>query len=285
MKKNNLSALEPTTTSLQVRRFRLSFLYAVPIGVLGGLIGLGGAEFRLPVLAGTLNYSVRQAVPLNLAVSLITIAASLTIRGSTLSFGQVIPLLPVVFSLIAGAVITAFFGAAIAGRLSNEQLERIILVLLVVIGIALIVEGFLPQQIPALLPPALSWRIPAGILFGLAIGLVSSLLGVAGGEVIIPTLVFAFGADIKTAGTASLIVSLPTVLVGVIRYASRGAFADRTVLGNTIAPMGVGSVIGAIIGGMLVGIVPPRILKVTLGIILNISAFRVFHKVKSSDGK
>ena len=149
MKKNNSSALKPTSTSLQVRRFRLSFLYAVPIGVLGGLIGLGGAEFRLPVLAGTLNYSVRQAVPLNLAVSLITIAASLTIRGSTLSLSQVIPLLPVVFSLITGAVITAFFGAAIAGRLSNEQLERIILMLLVVIGVALIIEGFLPQQIPA----------------------------------------------------------------------------------------------------------------------------------------
>ncbi|BDI15472.1 hypothetical protein ANSO36C_12740 [Nostoc cf. commune SO-36] len=188
--------------------------------------------------------------------------------------------------MIAGAVITAFFGAAMAGKLSNEQLERIILVLLVVIGIALIVEGFLPQQIPALLPPALSWRIPAGILFGLAIGLVSSLLGVAGGEVIIPTLVFAFGADIKTAGTASLLVSLPTVLVGALRYASRGAFAeDRTALVNTIAPMGVGSVIGAIIGGMLVGIVPAAVLKVTLGVILNISAFRVFHKVNSSNKK
>ncbi|MBD2528195.1 sulfite exporter TauE/SafE family protein [Nostoc flagelliforme FACHB-838] len=285
MKNNNSSALEPTNRSLQVRRFRLSFLYAVPIGVLGGLIGLGGAEFRLPVLAGTLGYSVRQAVPFNLGVSLITIAASLVIRGSTLSLAQVILLLPVIFSLIAGAVITAFFGAAIAGKLSNEQLERIILVLLVVIGIALIVEGFLPQQIPALLPPALSWRIPAGILFGLAIGLVSSLLGVAGGEVIIPTLVFAFGADIKTAGTASLLVSLPTVLVGVIRYASRGAFADRTALGNTIAPMGIGSVIGAIIGGMLVGIVPAALLKVTLGVILNISAFRVFHKVNSSNKK
>jgi uncharacterized membrane protein YfcA len=184
MKKKNPSALEPTTTSLEVRRFRLSFLYAVPIGLLGGLIGLGGAEFRLPILAGTLGYSVRQAVPLNLAVSLITIAASLVIWGSTLSFSPIIPLLPVIFSLIAGAVITAFFGVAIAGKLSNEQLERIILVLLVFIGIALIVEGFLPQQIPALLPPVLSWRLLAGILFGLAIGLISSLLGVAGGEVI-----------------------------------------------------------------------------------------------------
>jgi uncharacterized protein len=285
MTKNNSSKLEPQTASLQIRRFRLSFFYSVPIGVLGGLIGLGGAEFRLPVLSGTLGYSVRQAVPLNLSISLMTIAASLVIRGSTLSFVQVLSLLPVIFSLIFGAVITAFFGVAIAGRLTNEQLERVILVLLVLIGFALIIEGFLPQQIPAFLPPALSWRIPAGIFFGLAIGLVSSLLGVAGGEVIIPTLIFAFGADIKTAGTASLLISLPTVLVGVIKYASRGAFADRTALSSTVAPMGVGSAMGAVIGGMLVGMVPPAVLKVFLGIILNISAFRVFHAVNSAGKK
>lgn len=47
--------------------------------------------------------------------------------------------------------------------------------------------------------------------------------------------------------------------------------------------MGVGSVIGAIAGGMLVGIVPGAVLKLTLGIILNVSAFRVFHKAKSQD--
>ncbi|MDB9375018.1 sulfite exporter TauE/SafE family protein [Nodularia sphaerocarpa] len=278
MKQNNSSA--------QVRRFQLSFLYSVPIGILGGLIGLGGAEFRLPVLASILGYSAQQAVPVNLAVSLISIAASLAIRGSLLSFDLVIPLLPVILSLIAGAVITAFFGATMASRLSNEQLERIILWLLVIIGIALIIEAFLPQEIPALLPA--SWNIPAGILFGLAIGLVSSLLGVAGGEVIIPTLVFAFGVDIRTAGTASLLISFPTVLVGVIKYASRGAFRDsealrrnRTIWKNTVAPMGVGSIIGAIIGGMLVGIIPVPILKIILGVILNISAFRVFHKAKS----
>lgn len=272
------SVAELRDNALAGRRFQLSFLYAVPIGVLGGLIGLGGAEFRLPVLVGTLGYQVRQAVPLNLAVSLITIVASLAIRGKTLSFDTVIPLLPVLLSLIAGAIVTAFFGTLLAGRLSNEQLERAILVLLVLIGVALIIESFLPQSIPALLPPALIWRVPAGILFGLAIGLVSSLLGVAGGEVIIPTLIFAFGADFKTAGTASLLVSLPTVFVGLVKYASRGAFSDRSSLKNTVAPMGVGSVIGAFSGGLLVGLIPASVLKFTLGIILNISAFRVFHK-------
>jgi hypothetical protein len=44
-----------------------------------------------------------------------------------------------------------------------------------------------------------------------------SLLGVAGGEVIIPSLVFAYGVDIKTAGTANLLVSLPTELTGIGR--------------------------------------------------------------------
>ena len=280
MRKFNVSGdLEAKNSNLLARhRPRLAFLYAVPIGALGGLIGLGGAEFRLPVLAGVLSYSVRQAVPLNLAVSLITIAASLAIRGRTLSFDSVLPLLPIVLSLISGAIITAFLGAALAGRLSNEQLERTILVLLVGVGIALIVESFLPQQIPALLPAALSWRIPAGILFGLAIGLVSSLLGVAGGEIIIPTLVFAFGVDIKTAGTASLLISFPTVLVGLVKYASRGAFHDHSALKNTVVPMGVGSVIGATVGGMLAEIVPASALKFALGVVLNISAFRVFHK-------
>ncbi len=278
MEKPNAPVVETNRSSLVRHHPQLAFLYAVPIGALGGLIGLGGAEFRLPVLVGVLGYSVRQAVPLNLAVSLITIAASLAIRGKTLSFDSVIPLLPVVLSLIAGAIVTAFLGVALAGRLSNEQLERTILVLLVGVGIALIVESFLPQQIPALLPAALTWRILAGILFGLAIGLVSSLLGVAGGEIIIPTLVFAFGVEMKTAGTASLLISFPTVLVGLVKYASRGAFRDRSTLKNTITPMSIGSVIGAIIGGMLAGIIPASALKLTLGAILNISAFRVFHK-------
>lgn len=279
MRKPNVPGDVETSSSLSIQHYRrLAFLYAAPIGALGGLIGLGGAEFRLPVLAGVLGYSARQAVPLNLAVSLITIAASLAIRGRALSFDSVMPLLPVALSLIAGAIITAFLGAALAGRLSNEQLERIILVLLVGVGIALIVESFLPQQIPALLPAVLTWRILAGILFGLAIGLISSLLGVAGGEIIIPTLVFAFGVDIKTAGTASLLISFPTVLVGLVKYASRGAFHDRSTVRNTVTPMSFGSVIGAIVGGMLAGIVPASALKFALGVILNISAFRVFHK-------
>ncbi len=258
-----------------------AFGIAIPIGTLGGLIGLGGAEFRLPVLAGPLGYMARQAVALNLAVSLVTVTAALAIRSSTLALTPIIPLLPPMLAMIVAALITAFVGTGLVGRLSNERLERIILVFLVVIGGMLIIEGFLPQQIPALVPDQPVWRVLTGVLFGLAIGLASSMLGVAGGELIIPTLVFAYGAEIKVAGTASLLISLPTVLMGVLRYARQHAYAERRDRYQTIVPMGVGSVIGAVIGGLLVGIVPSAVLKIGLGMILIWSATRIFHHTRT----
>jgi uncharacterized protein len=262
-----------------------AFLYAGPIGILGGLIGLGGAEFRLPVLAGPLHYSAKQAIPLNLSVSIITLLASLAIRGRSLSFAPLTPLLPVILALIGGAVFAAFFGPALAGRITNNRLERIILILLVGIGITLITEGLLPQDFRSSLPNQPGIWIGTGIFFGLGIGLVSSLLGVAGGELIIPTMVFAFGADIKTAGTASLLISLPTVAMGIFRYARRRAYADRGSLTQTVFPMGAGSVIGAIIGGLLVELAPQSWLKLGLGIILMVSAFRIFYHSRATVNK
>lgn len=250
---------------------------AIPIGVLGGLIGLGGAEFRLPVLAGPLGYPARRAVALNVAISLITVLASLAIRSRTLTLAPIMLLLIPMMAMIAGAMITAFVGTALVGRLSNERLEQVILVFLVLIGSLLIIEGFLPAQLPALVPDDPVWQVATGVLFGLVIGLVSSMLGVAGGELIIPTLIFAYGAEIKVAGSASLLISLPTVLIGVVRYLDQGAYQGRRDLNETIAPMGIGSIIGAVIGGLLVGIVPSAILKVGLGVILIWSASRIFH--------
>ena len=252
----------------------LAFGFAVPIAILGGLMGLGGAEFRLPVLVGPLGYRARQAIPLNLAVSLVTIVTALLIRSGTLTVSPLLPLLPVLGALVAGAVIAAFFGTGLCERLSERALERIIQGLLFVIGFTLLIEAMTTSASGALVPAAL-W-LPAAVLFGLGIGMVSSLLGVAGGEVIIPTLLFAYGVDIKTAGTASLLVSLPTVLVGIMRHRRQGAYARPDVL-RTVAPMGAGSIIGALIGGLLVGLISVSLLKALLGGVLIISASRMFR--------
>jgi uncharacterized protein len=264
----------------EVRRSPLAaLLYGAPVGFLGGLIGLGGAEFRLPVLAGIFGYTARRAVALNLAISLLTVLSALLIRGGTLSLAPVLGLLPVALAMMAGAVSAAFLGVSLVHRISERMLERFILVLLVGIGGALVVEAFLPQEVSGFLPEG-SWlplRLAFAILFGLFIGLISSLLGVAGGELIIPTLVFGFGAGIKTAGTASLLISLPTVAVGVLRHRRLGSFAERADLTQTVAPMGLGSVVGAVAGSLFVGVVPAATLKFMLGVILIVSAVRIFR--------
>lgn len=222
--------------------------------MLGGLIGLGGAEFRLHVLKGAFGHPAHDAVPLNLAFSLVTLLAALAFRIRPETAGLLEPLLPVLGALIAGSTTGAWIGASAAGRLSPERLEQLILVLLVGIGGLLMVEGFVLFT-SGDLPAHLGIRVPTAIVLGGGIGLVSSLLGVAGGEVIIPTLMFVFGADIKVAGTASVMVSVPTVIVGLARYARKGAFKEKTHLRTLVAPMGLGSIVGAAAGGYLVPLV------------------------------
>jgi uncharacterized protein len=102
-------------------------------------------------------------------------------------------------------------------------------------------------------------------------------MGVAGGELLIPTLVLLFGADIKLAGSLSLAVSLPTMLVGFVRYSQDESF---TVLSRNLTfllTMAAGSVVGTFIGGMLLGVVPSTILLPLLAAILVISTMKVWR--------
>ncbi len=259
----------------------MAFLYAVPISWLAGVIGLGGAEFRLPIMVGLLGQTVRRAVPLNLAVSLVTLIVALATRGRVLERRSLLPLLPEIAALFAGVMITSFYGPGVVRRLSDEKLARALLLLLMSVGVALIFGSFLPPMTGGLLPPeAATWRVVAGVVAGLVIGLVSSL-GVAGGQLVIAALVFIFGADIKMAGTASLLINLPKVAINVARYRQQGAFASGRDMKGLVLPMALGSMAGATAGGLLVGVVPVGVLKVSLGALLVLSSLRVFRKPKA----
>ena len=110
------------------------------------------------------------------------------------------------------------------------------------------------------------------------IGIVASLLGVAGGELLIPTLVLLFGVDIKLAGSLSLAVSLPTMIVGFWRYTQDRSFAVLGANIGFVVAMASGSIVGSFLGGRLLGIVPPPILIPFLAIILLMSAAKVWRR-------
>ena len=256
----------------------LHALVGLVVGIAGGLIGLGGAELRLPYLIGTLRLPPHDAVKINLAVSLFTVAAAIPARLIALGQQNISKYLSFVVAIAMGAVVAAYMGAAWLKQLSPAALSRIISGLLLALGIGLLIEAYVGDAANGLLPDNAIIQIVVGLFFGFIIGSVSSALGVAGGEVIIPTLVFGYGIAIKAAGSLSMIISLPTVLTGLMRHAASGFFNDRKRFMTLILPMGIGSAVGAVIGGLLVGITPAFALKIALGLLLIWSSWKVLGK-------
>src|SRR6516165_2926286 len=181
--------------------FQKAFAWCVPIGGLAGLVGLGGGEFRLPILMYVVGYPARTAVPLNLAVSLVTLAFALVIRSSAVSVGALAPYLNEVVGLAIGGVASAFYGARFVSAIKNEHLTKTISALLAALGVLILFEVAHPFQYAQVISAGAALHFSAGFALGIVIGLVSSILGVAGGELLVPTMMFIFGADIKTAGT------------------------------------------------------------------------------------
>jgi uncharacterized membrane protein YfcA len=249
---------------------------ALVIGSVGGLIGLGGGEFRLPLLVALLGFTAREAVPINQMLSLVTLATALAVRSQAGSLTDVGGFLPAVLALGAGGMTAAWFAVRLLARVSDHRLEHAIAVLLMAVGLLLIVERFLPAGEPALVPAEPGWQIVVGLILGAAIGTASTFLGVAGGELFIPALVFVFGADIRTAGTAVLLVSIPTVCVGLLRYHRVGLVPSRRTLLRVGLPMGAESLVGAAAGGIFAGTASAELLKLLLGAILVAAALKAF---------
>ncbi|MFD8892734.1 sulfite exporter TauE/SafE family protein [Streptomyces sp. NPDC059566] len=242
------------------------------IGVLGGMIGLGGAEFRLPLLIGLFGFAALSAVILNKAMSLVVVLVALPARLGAVPAAELAERWPVAVNLLAGSLIGAWAGASWAVRMRSTTLYKMLAALMVLMAAALVITHTTTLDTLSL---PLWAQIPAGVAAGFGIGVVAAIMGVAGGELLIPTIVLLFGEDIKTAGSLSLLVSLPTMLVAFARYSRDGSFA---VLGANLrftATMAAGSIAGAVLGGLLLGVFPDLILIPLLVVILLVSAVKL----------
>lgn len=250
------------------------FLAGAGIGVLGGMIGLGGAEFRLPLLIGIFGFAALPAIIMNKAMSLIVVITAIPARLISVPLGELSPYLYIVANLLAGSLIGAWLGAHWATKLASKTLYRVIAILLVLIAILLLVTHFFaiePLNLPVI--P----RIILGVIAGVLIGVVAALMGVAGGELLIPTIVLLYGTDIKIAGSLSLLVSLPTMLVAFARYSRDNSFAVLGQNKSFLIAMTAGSIAGTIAGGLLLGVVPSIVLIPLLVLLLLLSSIKVWH--------
>ncbi len=265
---------------MPTRRNTEGFIAGGAVAVLAGLVGLGGAEFRLPILKGWFRLPSLEAVIFNKAASLAVVAFALLFRGYEIPFAVFSEHAGTIINLLGGSLAGAWFSAGMAMRISEAALDRTIMVLLLALAVLLLFHHVLGVQGHEAIFAAGWAQITAGLVAGFGIGMVAALLGVAGGELLIPTIVLLYGVDIKVAGSLSLAISLPTMLVGFFRYSRGRAFGVLKTERGLLAAMIAGSVVGAAAGALLLGIVPTDLLITLLALILMLSAYKIFKHTK-----
>jgi uncharacterized protein len=178
-----------------------------------------------------------------------------------------------------GSLVGAYFAADYACKIEQKSLNRIILSILVLLGLSMLLGHEYIKASTPMFENQIALFI-CGILSGVLIGIVTALLGVAGGEFIIPTLILLYGCDPKLAGSLSLYISLPTMIAAFFRYSKSEQFKKAIRHRAFVLFMVAGSFVGSGVGSLLLNLVDSETITVILGFILLTSAIKVFKNNK-----
>lgn len=259
---------------LTIWKLLAAFLLGFILGSVAGLIGVGGGEFRIPLLLYVFKLPLLTMVPVNLIVGLLTVSVSFAKRFQIGLWN--LEYLGVSITMSAASIFGAYFGAGLTGRIPEKPIKIMLAILLVGVGLKIIIEPL--AQLPSI--PILTLGFIEELLLafsvGFAIGIISGMFGLAGGEFRIPILMYVFGLNVISAGTVSLLVSIPTIASGLIKHHNMKHMNRKAVI--IAIAMGTGSVLGALMGATYVKNVEERLLKIILGVILMLATIRMIVK-------
>lgn len=230
-------------------------------GALSGLFGVGGGILIVPGLVLLLGMSQRRAHATSLA-AIVPIAAA-GAAGYALA-GAV--------DWLAAALLTA--GGALGAVVGTHALRRIPErgLRIIFAGFLLAAAASLPFEVRAA-ESAIDLDVITGILLvalgGLA-GTMAGLLGVGGGIVMVPGLVLLASASQVVAKGTSLVVIIPTALVGTIRNVRHGDVELRTA-----AIVGITGVLSSFLASFLAVRMDPILSAVLFGALLVAMAVRL----------
>lgn len=252
----------------------------VVAGVLAGLLGIGGGLIIVPVLYEVFTQSgmdpsvnMQVAIATSLAIILVTSVSSTYthhLHGAVLW--------PVFWSLTPGIMVGAIVGAGIAGHLST-------LVLIIFFGVF---ELFVAYKMWFAIRPDTDGKLPDSFgmfMFGGVIGSVSAIVGIGGGTITVPFLVWC-KKGMRYAVATSSACGFPVALAGVTTYfflgQNEGGLPDQSygyIYFPAFLPVAVMSLIFAPAGAKLAHILPVVILKKIFAILLLIIALRLLAGV------
>jgi uncharacterized protein len=223
-------------------------------GLLSGVFGVGGGILIVPLLTLWVGLDQRRAVATSLAAIVLSSAAgsiSYLLRGAVD--------VPAAVALAAGSIVGALIGTALLKRLPITVLQWAFVALLVVVAIRLL----FPVPAHAGPVPLTAGAIAALVLLGVAVGVAAGLFGIGGGVLIVPSLVLLFGVGELVAKGTSLLVIIPTGIVGTARNLRAGLVDLRTVLA-----VGLPAILGSVAGSAVAFVLPASLSSVLFAVLL-----------------
>jgi uncharacterized protein len=123
-----------------VHRPLAAFCAGAAVALAAGLIGLGGAEFRLPLLVAVFELYPHRAIRINLLITLATLAVSAVTRVGVLGTTSVATYAWEIAAMTVGGAVAGWVGANLVTRISRPRLIVMMSVLLGVVSVLLVVE-------------------------------------------------------------------------------------------------------------------------------------------------
>lgn len=254
-----------------------SFIIGGLVGILGGLIGLGGAEFRLPLLVTIFGFTMLSAVIINKVISLGVVIFAIIFRNDVIAFDEIFGNIDIIINILIGSLIGAYIGADYVLKVNQKILNGVIISILLILSFGMIFGDYFQIDEPIIFENKIILYILT-IFAGFLIGAIAAVLGVAGGEFIIPTLILLYQVEPKLAGSLSLFISLPTMLIAFGRYFKSEQFNVVSKNIRFIFFMIFGSLIGVIIGAFLLNFINSEQILLIIGVILLISTIKLLKK-------
>lgn len=264
------------------------------VGLLSGLFGVGGGFLTTPLL---IIYGIPPTVAAASAASQVTgasvsgVFAHLRRKGVDFKMGGI---------MVAGGIIGTFLGAALFRVLqASGQIDTLIAIIYVLllgfIGVTMAQESIaairalrsgqpLParkrRHHPAVAALPLRTRFYrsglymsplAPLLLGVFVGMLTILLGVGGGFVLVPAMLYLLGMGAQVVVGTSLFQTLFVTAIATMVHAMTTKAVDIVLAGLLL----IGSVAGAQLGARFASKVKPEYLRLALAVIVLLLATRV----------
>ncbi len=238
------------------------------VGIFGGMFGLGGGIIMVPLLLYLFKKDIHTATATSLAV-IGPLAVSGTV-GNILS-GKII--WTAFFAMSAGSVIGAYAGAGLSKKVPKAALRKALGYAVMLTAVSMVI--FPAKAVDEKLVLVDTGLISLLLMFlsGLAVGVFAGMLGLGGGIILNPIMLFGFGFTAQQTVATSLAIIVPTSLSGSIKQYRSGHIDLKLFL-----LLAGGACAGSFAGAKIKDHINNEDLKILLGVVVFLIALFIILK-------